>query len=223
MITFIREIFKNIYIKTYEVMSLAKVQKENITCKFYKGSNITNSEFGKYNIVFNDVLMDNCKIGDHSYIQKRSTIFNAEIGKFCSIASNVSVGPGIHKTDGISTHPVFFLSNTPLVKKYSDKDLFESSRRTIIGHDVWIGEKSVIIDGVEIGTGAIIAAGSVVTKNVDPYAIVGGVPAKILKYRFNENEIVSLLKSEWWNYSEEWLQQNYQAFNNIEPFLNLLK
>jgi len=223
MINFIREIIKVIYIKTYEVLALSKLQNANKTCKFYKGSNITNSEFGKYNIIFNDVLMDNCKIGDHTYIQKRSTIFNVKIGKFCSIASNVSIGPGIHKIDGVSTHPVFFLKNTPLVKKFSSQDLFESSKRTVIGHDVWIGEKAIIIDGIEIGTGAIIAAGSVVTKNVEPYAIVGGVPAKLLKYRFNENEIVYLLKSEWWNSGEEWLQKNYQLFNSIETFLNLSK
>ena len=223
MIKFIREILKNIYYKTYEIKSLVDLQKENETCKFYNGSNITNSKFGKYNIIFNNVLMDNCLVGDHSYIQKKSTVFNAEIGKFCSIASNVSIGPGMHKTDGISTHPVFFLNNTPLVKKYSDIDLFETSRRTIIGHDVWIGEKALIMDGVEIGTGAIIAAGSVVTKNVEPYAIVGGVPAKLLKYRFKENEIVFLLNSEWWNRSEEWLQHNYQAFKNIDSFLNILK
>jgi acetyltransferase-like isoleucine patch superfamily enzyme len=167
--------------------------------------------------------MDNCKLGDHSYIQKNSSIFNAEIGKFCSIASNVSIGPGIHKTDGISTHPVFYLSNTPLVKKYSNRDVFESSKRTVIGHDVWIGEKSIVLDGVEIGTGAIIAAGSVVTKNVDPYAIVGGVPAKLLKFRFTENEIEAILYSEWWNQSDEWLQNNYLAFNNIKSFLNILK
>jgi len=223
MITFISEIIKNIYYKTYEVKSLIDLQIKNKTCKFYKGSNISNTIFGNYNVIFSNVLMDNCKLGDHSYIQKNSSIFNAEIGKFCSIASNVSIGPGIHKTDGISTHPVFYLSNTPLVKKYSNRDVFESSKRTVIGHDVWIGEKSIVLDGVEIGTGAIIAAGSVVTKNVDPYAIVGGVPAKLLKFRFTENEIEAILYSEWWNQSDEWLQNNYLAFNNIKSFLNILK
>jgi acetyltransferase-like isoleucine patch superfamily enzyme len=220
---FLREIIKHIYYKIFEVNSLINLQKHNETCKFFKGSNITNTKFGKFNIIFNDVLMDNCNIGDHSYIQKKSSIFNTEIGKFCSIASNVCIGPGIHKTDGISTHPAFYLSNTPLVKKYSNKDLFEYSKRTVIGDDVWIGEKAIIIDGIKIGTGAIIAAGSVVTKNVEPYAIVGGVPAKLLKYRFNENEINAILKSEWWNQSEEWLQQNYLAFNNINSFLNIVK
>jgi len=223
MINFIREIVRNIYIKTYEVYLLAKLQKVNKTCKFYSGSNITNTEFGKYNIVFNDVLMDNCMIGDHTYIQKRSTIFNTEIGKFCSIASNVSIGPGIHKTDCVSTHPVFYLKNTPLLKKFSNSDQFESSRRTFIGNDVWIGEKAIIIDGIKIGNGAIIASGAVVTKNVEPYSIVGGVPAKILKYRFNENERNSLLKTEWWNSSEEWLQKNHQSFNNVIFFLNINK
>jgi acetyltransferase-like isoleucine patch superfamily enzyme len=163
--------------------------------------------------------MESCKVGDYTYIQKRTTVFNAEIGKFCSIASSVSIGPGIHKMDGVSTHPIFYLNNTPLLKKFSDKDLFESSKLTIIGNDVWIGEKAIVLDGVEIGSGAIIAAGSVVTKNVAPYAIVGGVPAKVLKSRFNENEINTLLKAEWWNSSDEWLKENYYKFSSLANFL----
>jgi acetyltransferase-like isoleucine patch superfamily enzyme len=129
MINFIRGIFMFYYIKIFESYSLYKLQKANKTCRFYRGSSLSNVKFGKYNIVFSDVLMDNCKIGDHTYIQKRATIFNAEIGKFCSIASNVSVGPGIHKMDGISTHPAFYLHNTPLIRKFSSKDLFESSKK----------------------------------------------------------------------------------------------
>ncbi|MFV5694913.1 CatB-related O-acetyltransferase [Flavobacterium sp. LB3P122] len=190
---------------------------------FYAGSKIANTMFGNYNVVFNDVLMDSCTIGNHTYIQKRTTLFNADIGKFCSIASGVSIGPGVHKMDGVSTHPVFYLKNTPLAKIYCDKDSFMPSKRTTIGHDVWIGEKAVILDGVTIGTGAIIAAGSVVTKDVAPYAVVGGVPAKKIKFRFEEREIDLLLKSEWWDYAEDWFDKNAYLMLDIEKFKLYLK
>ena len=150
-------------------------------------------------------------------------MFNAKIGKFCSIASGVSIGPGIHKMDGVSTHPVFYLQNTPLKKKFSDKDLIKSSKTTTIGHDVWIAERAILIDGISIGTGAIIAAGSVVTKDVEPYSIVGGIPAKHIKYRFDEKERELLLASQWWDLPEEWLMKNYSLFSSTPEFLNKIQ
>ncbi len=139
---------------------------------------------------------------------------------FCSIASNVTIGPGIHKMDGISTHPSFYTFNTPLPKRFVISDLFLNSKRVSIGHDVWIGEKVIILDGLKIGTGAIIAAGAVVTKDVEPYAIVGGVPAKILKYRFEPQLIQQLLESCWWNQSEEWFKEHISIFSNPNDLIN---
>ena len=224
IIFFFKRILLNLYIGFNETLSLARLQKKYPSCVFYSGARISNTMFGNFNVIFNDVLMDSCTIGDHTYIQKRSSLFNADFGKFCSIASGVSIGPGVHKTDGVSTHPVFYLKNTPLAKIYCDKDLFIFSKRTSIGYDVWIGEKAIVLDGVTIGTGAIIAAGSVVTKDVAPYAIVGGVPAKQIKLRFIESEIDLLLKSKWWDNTEDWLEKNYNSFSNITEFLcNILK
>jgi acetyltransferase-like isoleucine patch superfamily enzyme len=182
---------------------------------------LINTQLGKYNILFNDVQVIDSTIGSHTYIQKCSTVFNANIGKFCSIASNVSIGPGAHKLDGISTHPVFYLKNTPLLKKYSDGDYFVSQKKTTIGHDVWIGEKAIIMDGVTVGTGAVVASGAVVTKDVAPYTIVGGVPAKVLRTRFTPFEIDEILKSEWWDKDEKWLEQNYKSFDNISDFIKI--
>jgi acetyltransferase-like isoleucine patch superfamily enzyme len=220
---FLKRVLLNLYVSINEVLCLTRLQKKHPNCVFYSGVKIANMVFGNYNVIFNDVLMDSCSIGDHSYIQKRSTVFNADIGKFCSIASGVSIGPGVHKTDGMSTHPVFYLKNTPLAKIYCDKDLFNSSKRTTIGHDVWIGEKAIILDGVTIGTGAIIAAGSVVTKDVAPYAIVGGVPAKQIKFRFEEREIELLLKSEWWDYPEDWFEKHTNLMLDFEKYKSHLK
>lgn len=200
---------------------LARVQSHNPTCKFYEGVEASKTTFGQYNVIFRNVLIDSSVIGSHTYVQKNTTIFNSTIGKFCSIATNVSIGPGRHSLSGVSTHPVFFLHNTPLVKKYSSEDLVETAQPVTIGHDVWIGEKSIILNGVTIGTGAVIAAGSIVNKDVPPYAIVGGSPAKLIRYRFDEAVIGQLLQSEWWNRDEQWLQANYKSFLNPEHFLKI--
>jgi len=204
------------------VLRTAKNQSAYPNCKFYKNSELINSELGGNNVLFNNVLVINSTIGAHTYIQKASTVVNATVGKFCSIAAGVSIGPGVHKLDSVSTHPAFYLKNTPLVKTYCRQDEFTSSKQTIIGHDVWIGERAIILDGVTIGTGAVIAAGAVVTKNVEPYSIVGGVPAKALKTRFASAEIELMLKSKWWDKDEQWLQQNYKSFNNVSDFKKLI-
>jgi len=201
---------------------MAKNQSAYPDCKFYKGAELINSMLGGNNVLFNNVWVINSSIGAHTYIQKASTIVNANIGKFCSIAAAVSIGPGVHKLDSVSTHPAFYLKNTPLAKTYCLQDEFKSSKQTVIGHDVWIGVRAIILDGVTIGTGAVIAAGAVVTKNVEPYNIVGGVPAKVLKTRFTSAEIELALKSKWWDKDEQWLQQNYKSFNNISDFKRLI-
>src|SRR5882757_11427890 len=99
-------------------LRLAKNQSAYPDCKFYKGAELVNSALGGYNVLFNNVLVINSAIGAHTYLQKSSSVVNANIGKFCSIASGVSIGPGIHKLDSVSTHPAFYLKNTPLAKTY---------------------------------------------------------------------------------------------------------
>ena len=106
------------------------------------------------------------------------------------------------------------------MKTYSNEDLFNSSVKVSIGHDVWIGERAIIIDGLTIGTGAIIAAGAVVVKDVEPYSIVGGVPAKHIRFRFEEEVRTKLLNSKWWDKSEEYLSEHYADFLDVNSFLD---
>ncbi|MEZ7174553.1 MULTISPECIES: CatB-related O-acetyltransferase [Pseudomonas] len=155
-------------------------------------------------------------IGAHSYIRsgtKLSVI--SEIGRFCSIGSECTLGQEkhTHPTDWVSTHPF----------QYETGNLSYSPNLSwaTVGHDVWIGHGATILEGVEIGTGAIIATRAVVTKNIPPYAIVGGNPAKIIKYRHSPEVIERLLKSEWWNYDIEYLRR--LPLNNADEFLKAIE
>lgn len=227
MISIILKLIKNYFFNNlYNLKKsflLAKMQVENPTSKLYQGALVYKSNLGKFNVIFNQTNIVNCSIGSHTYVQKNSTIINANIGKYCSIAPNVNVGPGIHVINGVSTHPAFFLKNIPLVKTYSTNDTFESSKLVEIGNDVWIGQNAIILDGIKIGNGAIIAAGAIVSRNVEPYSIVGGVPAKHIKYRFDDLTISLLEKSEWWNYPEEWFENNGNMMRNSTEFITYLK
>ncbi|MFM7456864.1 MAG: CatB-related O-acetyltransferase, partial [Vulcanococcus sp.] len=131
---------------------------------------------------------------------------NTEIGSFCSIANNVKIGGGKHPIDWASTSPVFYKGRDSVTKKFS---IFERDQVMItkIEHDVWIGEGCIIKQGVIIGVGSVIGMGSVVTKDVEPYSIVGGVPAKHIKYRFSKEIITKLIQSEWWLLDDEKLNQ----------------
>lgn len=160
-------------------------------------------------------------IGYGSYIGDNSRVI-AKIGRYCSIASCVETALGTHPTkDWVSTHPAFFSLNSPSGIKYSKKQRFnEKTEQTEIGNDVWIGYRAVILGGVKIGDGAVVAAGAVVTKDVPPYAVVGGVPAKVIRYRFSEEEINKLLKIKWWNFSHEKLRNVSEHFADVSDFLN---
>jgi acetyltransferase-like isoleucine patch superfamily enzyme len=196
-------------------------QKEYPTCKFYGSIHIdNNSILGKYNAIFNNVSITYSEIGDHTFIQKDSSINRSKIGKFCSIAQGATIGLGQHPTDYVSTHPAFYSITQPIVKTFSEKDTFEPFKRTILGHDVWIGHNTLIMDGVEVGTGAVIAAGSVVTKNIEAYEIVGGVPAKTIRFRFNDKIRERLLLTEWWNLTDDLLANKHYLFSDPEKFLN---
>jgi len=203
--------------------NIALIQYNNPTCKFYSGTDVTKTTFEGFNVIFKDVVISSSSLGAHTYVQKKSTIFNAQIGRFCSIASQVSIAPGIHKTDGVSCHTSFYQKSTPLLKVYSTEDSFRTFSKVVIGNDVWIGERAIIMDGVNIGQGAIVAAGAVVTKDVVPYAIVGGVPAKLIKFRFSDKVIEDLLKSKWWNFSDKWFHKHFKKMQNVSAFLKQIK
>ncbi len=220
---FLNIIFSKLKNLIYSSYQLAKLRQAYPSCIFHNNVVVYKTVFGDFNVTFDDVVISISNIGSHTYIQKGATIINADIGKYCSIASKVSIGPGLHFMKGVSTHPSFYLKNTPLAKVYSKTDEFQSSKRTTIGNDVWIGEGAIILDGVNIGNGAIIAAGSVVTKDIDRFSIVGGTPARLIRKRFDEETIELIENHSWWNNTETWIQDNVSLFKDIEGFKNRIR
>lgn len=179
-------------------------------------------EFGIYNTIYNKASIRNVKIGDFSFIADKTNIANAVVGKFTSIGPEVLIGLGKHPSrDFVSTHPIFYSQLKQSQITFASNTFFTEFETVRIGNDVWIGARAIILDGVTIGDGAIIAAGAVVTKDVPNYAIVGGVPAKVLRYRFETKEIDFLNKFKWWDRDISWLKKNHMKFHNIIKFVEL--
>jgi acetyltransferase-like isoleucine patch superfamily enzyme len=158
------------------------------------------------------------KIGRHSFCGYDCIILNAEIGSFCSISRDVCIGGDAHPLHFVSTSPAF-LSHRDSVKAKFSRHEFAHLPRTTIGHDVWIGYRSTIKSGVTIGTGAVIGMGAVVTRDVAPYSIVGGNPAREIRKRFEPHIADALLRSEWWEFDDERLKSAAVLFGHPEAFL----
>jgi acetyltransferase-like isoleucine patch superfamily enzyme len=147
------------------------------------------------------------KVGKYSYVSYNSIIYHAEIGNYCSIGPNVVIGFGDHPINMISTSPYIYLNEIIYERNVIEKRLGPHFKKVIIKNDVWIGANVYIRNGVRIGNGAVVGAGSVVTKDVPDYAVIAGVPAKIIKMRFNEKTIALLLRSKWWRLDSDMIKE----------------
>jgi acetyltransferase-like isoleucine patch superfamily enzyme len=174
-----------------------------------------NSKIHNESRIFPFSKFTNSKIGAFSYVGIFSTVNNTEIGKFCSISSNFKSGLGTHPKTFISTSPFFYAKKFALKKSLVLKgSIFQEYKPIKIGNDVWIGADVLVHDGVNIGDGAIIASKSVVIKDVPEYSVVGGVPAKLIKYRFSIDVINSLKKLKWWDWEFDKLKEHKELFQH---------
>ncbi|MGO2200634.1 CatB-related O-acetyltransferase [Pseudomonas helleri] len=167
------------------------------------------SSFEGYNNIGRRCIIISSSISRFTYVSADTKIVRARIGSFCSIAQEVLIGGlASHPLDWLSTHPVFYSTKKQANYSFASSDQINEQGIVEIGHDVWIGARAMILDNCKIGNGAVIAAGAVVVKDVPPYAIVGGVPARIIKYRFSDEKIEKIQQSKWW-------EQDIQALSKL--------
>ncbi len=189
----------------------------------HPGCSLTNSTFGAYVEIGADTRVANSSFGDYSYCDRMCDIANAEIGKFANIASSVRIGATDHPMEKASLHHFLYRSASYWEDVEDDADWFahRKSRRAAIGHDTWIGHGALIKPEVTIGHGAVVASGTVVTKDVAPYTIVGGNTARLIRRRYPEEVAARMMALGWWDWDHATLRAALPDFRALkaEEFL----
>lgn len=183
-------------------------------------STVKNCTLGAYTELGDHCVLEETVLGDYSYCFGYNDIIYAEIGKFASLATGVRLNPVQHPayTRAAAHHFTYRCAHYGFGP--DDDSIVEWRRksRVTVGHDVWMGHNAIVMGGVTIGNGAVIAAGAVVTHDVQPYEIVGGVPAKHIGWRYGRSIINALQRIRWWNWSHEELAQRVRDFDDVESF-----
>ena len=183
---------------------------------------IEESRLGSWTEIGAYTRVEESEIGDYSYIADAwSSVIYTTIGNFCSIASHMRINPGNHPMDRVSQHHFTYRRTQYGFGEANEEDFFDWRRqhRCTIGHDVWIGHGATVMPGVEISTGAVVGAGTVVTRDVAPYHVVAGVPARKIRRRFPSDLTEALILTEWWNWDHATLRERFDDFLDLETFL----
>lgn len=162
------------------------------------------------------------KLGKYSYIGNNSFVSDTDIGNFTSISTDCYIGGTSHPTDWVSTSPVFHKWENIMKKNFARHE-FEIFKRTTIGNDVWIGNRVMIKAGVKIADGAVVGMGSIVTKDIGPYEIWAGNPAKLIRKRFDDETINKLMKMEWWKWENQRIEKYAQDFTSPKNLMRVLE
>jgi acetyltransferase-like isoleucine patch superfamily enzyme len=183
---------------------------------------VSNSVFEGNSTVQPSCLVDQVTLGAWSYVARETILNGVDVGRFCSIGPRCLIGAGDHPSHLLTTSPVFYSDRGQCGPTFAPKTTFVERRAIHIGHDVWIGAQVFICDGVTIGNGSIIAAGAVVNRDVAPYSVVGGVPAKLIRPRFSPAVVERLERLAWWHWDEARLAaaQPFLAQDDPEKFLS---
>ncbi len=182
---------------------------------FFEGNNNVGGRIHRSHIGYGTYI-----VGENGYIH------DCRIGRFCSIASNCHIGLGDHTLDMVSTSPLFYSAHSLLPENFltenipmPEQTIGDTKYKVMIGNDVWMGYNVCVKEGVTIGDGAIIGAKSLVTRDIPPYAIAVGTPARVIKYRFTPEQIQKLLEIKWWDQDPAWIKENIHVFHDIDTFI----
>ena len=160
------------------------------------------------------------KIGKYSYIGNNSFVSDTDIGNFTSISTDCYIGGTSHPTDWVSTSPVFHKWENIMKKNFARHE-FEIFKRTTIGNDVWIGNRVMVKAGVKIADGAVIGMGSIITKDIGPYEIWAGDPARMIRKRFDDEIIATLEEMKWWNWNDEKIELSSGVMTDVAKFIEM--
>ena len=184
---------------------------------------VTDTQFGRYVEIGRATRLAHSEIGDYSYCDRWCDIANTQVGKFSNIAASVRIGATDHPMEKASLHHFHYRAGDYFDEAEDDADwfAFRRSRRTVIGHDTWLGHGAQVRPEVTIGHGAVVAGGAIVTRDVAPYMIVAGIPAKPLRRRFSESIAARMEELAWWDWPHDRLQASLKDFQTLpaEAFL----
>lgn len=182
---------------------------------------VRDCRFGRYTQVGEQTRMEDCLLDDYAYVQHHCDLMSTDVGKFANIANMVRINPGFHPMERPTLHHFTYRPTMYGMDTQDDADFFawRLRQRVVIGHDTWIGHGAVIMPGVRIGNGAVVGSNSVVTRDVAPYAIVAGAPAKVIRQRFPRAIAQALEATAWWDWDHDTLTERMPDFKDLRGFL----